>query len=175
MLFKVGTRCRVSTAQRRSIHEPLDPLNAVAHPTAAEHRGPTVGRFRYYKFPHLRLRVKNLFSLHIDCIYNADNYRIHRRALHIGSEPCAASLTEKHHLAQPRTNAIHGHNGIFTGLELRRILIIDQLGTQQQQLTSRHGGILLGGNHRSFDSCEKHARFYGLGRPESTGQHSVDV
>jgi hypothetical protein len=127
----VGIRCCVSAAQRRSILEPWMPHSASERPTAAEHRGPKVGRFKFDWVRHLGPCVEYLFPFHIDGIDDANDHRVHWRTLHVGRQPSTASLTEKHHLAHPRADAVDGHDGVFTGPKLRRILVIDQLGTQQ--------------------------------------------
>src|SRR5437667_984662 len=100
--------------------------------------------------------VVNLFAQYVHAIDNADNHGIDRGILQVGRQPRRAALAKHDQFTNPRADTVNRHNRVHPGAELGWIFLVHQLGTQQQQLATAHGGIFLRCDYRTFDSGEEH-------------------
>ena len=71
------------------------------------------------------------------------------------------ALAKHDHLADARADAVHGDNRVQPGTELGRVLFIDKLRAQNEQLPAAHAGVLLGRYDRTFDFGEEHRSVVG--------------
>jgi hypothetical protein len=98
------------------------------------------------------------FALDFDAVDDGDDGGVHGDEFEALGGTGGAALAEHDKLAFPGTDGINSDDGVSSVFEFRRILVIDQLGTEQQEFSSHHELVLLGRDNLSNDFGEEHGR-----------------
>src|SRR5947209_2171406 len=86
--------------------------------------------------------VVNFFSEHINRIYDADNDSVNGCFLKVRREARGTALTKENQFADARADAIYGDDRVGACAEFGRVLFVNELRPQEQQLASIHGRVL---------------------------------
>ncbi len=104
-----------------------------------------------------------------DAVDDGDDGGIHRDVLQALGVAGGAALAEQHQFAFAGTDGVDGDDGVLAVLEFGRVLVVDQLGPEQEQCPADHELVLLGGDDLSDDFREEHGV---MGLPMADGEVS---